>query len=150
MAFQTALAELLHGLSAPWRAMGIVAGSARQSSPTLLKALGLSQSVGGAVDLEFVVMPGSRRVVEMNQVAAQILARTKRINRPAKSPHRLRQFVAGGFEMTLLTDVHLTFGTQSGWIDSGLSNRLDAFSVAGDCHMLRPRAMAPLAVDSTR
>src|SRR5688572_3948227 len=51
--------------------------------------------------------------------------------------------------MTLLTDVHLTFRTQSGWIDNGLSNRLDAFRAAGDCNMLRPRAMAPLAVDAT-
>ena len=150
MAFQTALAELLDRLSATRRAMRIVAGSARQSSPTLLKALGLSQSVGGAVDLEFVVMPGSRRVVEMNQVAAQILARTKRINGTAKSPHGLRQLVARRFQMTLLTDIHLTFRTQSGWIDNAQSNRLNAVPAGGDCHMLRPRAMAPLAVDSTR
>ena len=100
-------------------------------APALLKALGLSQSIGGAVDLKLVVMSGSRRMVKMDQVVAESLARAKRIDRSTESPHRLRQFVTRGLQMTLLTDIHLTFRTQPGWIDNRLSNRLDAFPTAG-------------------
>ncbi len=84
----------------------------------------------------------------MNQIVAESLAGSKRIGRPAENPHRLWQLVAGGFQMTLLTDVHLTFRIQSGWIDNGLSNRLDPLPAASQRHMLRPRTMAALAVDT--
>ena len=77
VALQAALAELLHRFGATGRAMRIVAGSASQPPTTLLKAQRLSQSVSRAVDLKLVVMPGSRRVVEMNQVVAEWLAGAK-------------------------------------------------------------------------
>src|SRR5262249_35805040 len=86
---QTALTKLLNPFSSTWCSMRIMAGRTGQFSAASLKTLGLAKPKGRAIDLEFVVMPGLGRMIEMNQIIFEILSRAERIDPPPKSTHRL-------------------------------------------------------------
>ena len=108
MALQTALAKLLDSLVTARGAVRIVAGRACQPSFALLEASRLPQPIRSAVDFKLVVVTSPGSVIEMNQIVTESLAGSERIGRPAENPHSLWQIVAGGLQMTLLTDIHLT------------------------------------------
>ena len=130
--------------------MGIVAGRAGEATAAFEKALRLAQPISGTIDLKLVVMAGSRRMIEMNQVVAEGFSGSKRVHSAAESPYRLGQVTTRGLEMTLLTDIHLSFRAQSGWIDNRLSNCLDRLSATSQRDMLGTGAVAALAVDAER
>ena len=138
---------MLHGLLAARDVVRIVTGDARHLA--LLKTRRLAQPICAARDLELVVAPRSRRVIEMQEVIGERLARRIGKRRVFVAPDLERQRTARGLEMTLHACLELTIAVEARGIGDGPAASVD---IAGldRLDVRLSRAMAPLAVDPLR
>src|SRR6185437_13645234 len=93
------------------RAMGIVAGGARELAGALQEALGLAQTVGGADDFEIVGRALGFIVVE--DEIAEGFAGLIRERAAIVFDDGMRQRAAGGFEVALHADFELARGGEA-------------------------------------
>src|SRR5262249_61674702 len=94
-------------IRATWDVMRVVACVAGQPSAAVAEARRLAEPVCLIDNLEAVAAFLS---VEVNDVGAERLSRTKGEHAAIEAPGHLRQFDARGFQMTLHADVHLERG----------------------------------------
>ena len=99
------------------RMMRIVTTGAGEPSLTLAEAHRLSQPVSLTDDFELVLQAGRGWLVKVHRVGAQLLAWPERIWLALESADHARQFRASSFQMTLHTDIHLQFRTQTRRVD---------------------------------
>src|SRR5687768_5752738 len=78
----------------------------------LLKTRRLPETVAGAVDLELVVVTGSRRVIEVDDVIAERLARDERKRRAFVPADLKRQQAARRFEVALQAGLELPLAAE--------------------------------------
>src|SRR5687767_804735 len=116
-----------------------MAGSACQGV-ALPKARRLPQSIGGADDFEFVVMPCPRRMIEMKNVIGKRFTGAIRVETTPESPVCSRQSRGCRFEVTLHANFKLPGSVEAGGIHDGLGGR--------ELNMLSSGAVTSLAIDS--
>ena len=133
---------------APRHIVRIVAGGASQRAGRFLKTGRFAQPVGLMGDFELVVMTGPLRVVEMQHVAGQRLARTVGKNPAVVSRDGIRKAEAGRFEMTLHADFQTPLGIQARRVDDRASYRFYCRILRlGGLSVAASRSVAALAVN---
>jgi hypothetical protein len=125
-----------------------MARSAGKGAIAFQKAGGFKQSVPSVGDLEPVRVAGLLRLVKVKDVIAEQLSRAIGKIAAAITPDRIRQPMAGGFQMTLQAHFELSFRAEARRIHNGSSNVFERLSGMGSLNMLAPRSVAALAINS--
>src|SRR6266478_6628016 len=125
----------------------VVAGGAQHRRIAFLKAGRLTQPVGRVGDFELVVVPGFGRLVEMQRIVCQRLARPVREDAARVTSYGGGQPETGGFQMTLHAQLQLPLPAQTRRV---YDCSLRCFPALHSLDVGAPGAMAALAIDATR
>ena len=135
----------------PRSIMRIVASGAQHLAIALQKTGRAAQAISRVDDLELFFPAGPWRVIEIQDVRFQGLARTVCERAAIISLNRVWQWEAGGLQMAGHANLHLALCAQPGRIHYGAADVLPLGACGrGQLHVPAPRTMTPLAIDAFR
>ncbi len=137
------------GLLAARHVVRIVAGGAGEFAGAAQEALRLAQAVSRVGDFKILLIFAAGRVIEEEHEIAQRLAWIVGERAAAVTLDGMRQGEAGGLQVALQADLHLTIAAQPRGIDDGGAHLVGGRSGGmRSAHMVAARTVAALAIDA--